>query len=83
MTTSINEHTRDVMQSKPSTKAYEENWGRIFRKAICPSCGKEVDKNAYDTVEYDGAFWHEGCFEWEAVNLGNIGVGVKDSDKEE
>lgn len=76
MTTSINEHTRDVMQSKPSTKAYEQNWERIFRKAICPSCGKEVDKNAHDTVEYDGAFWHEGCFEWEAVNLENVGVSI-------
>lgn len=81
MTTSINEYTHKLMKSAPSTKEYEQNWERIFKKAICPSCGKEVDKNAYDTVRFGDAFWHEGCSEWEAINAES--VCVRDIDKEE
>lgn len=46
MTTSINEHTRDVMQSKPSTKAYEENWLKIFK-------GPCVDEKQQEDIKYE------------------------------
>ena len=32
MTTSINEHTKDRMVTKPATKEYETNWDLIFKK---------------------------------------------------
>lgn len=76
--TSINEHTGALIKSKPNNRAYDEGYVRIFGKKYCPSCGKEVDKSAYETVFYENGWWHEGCWEWEAINLGNIGVGVQD-----
>ena len=58
--TSVNEITGSLMVSKPATKAYEDNWTRIFRGSRqCEHCEKSVDSDVQ--VEYNGMLFHEWC----------------------
>lgn len=75
--TSINEHTGAMLKSRPNTKAYEDNYDRIFGKALCPVCKKEVDKNDPTSLWVGSSWWHEGCWEWNAINLENMVAGGK------
>jgi len=60
--TSVNEHTGSVMVSKPSNKAYEMSYDRIFRKHLmCAYCDEAVAQGHSST--FDGETYHPECLE--------------------
>jgi len=61
--TSINESTGDRMVTKPATKAYSENWERIFSKKhlMCAYCDEVVAQGHSST--FDGETYHPECLE--------------------
>jgi hypothetical protein len=71
---SKNEITGDRLATKPTTKAYEEGWDRIFssKEPLCHICGKDLNKVTECAWTSCPALWNESRIDVIGQN-GNTG----------
>jgi len=58
-----NDHTGDLLVSKPSNAAFNAGWERVFGKKTCCVCEKKLSKE--ETSTYDGETYCVECLDGE------------------
>lgn len=78
--TARNDITKDLIMTKPNSKAYEDNFDRIFRKkavqeeVLCKVCGKEL--NAVKECAWTGC--PKWIAEWDEQRMDRVGQNGND-----